>query len=202
MTYLETQGSEAELALEKIDSAFNAFTSFYGRLVEKGINETKYGKVFADITAAFQELYATAKSNYDALRLNSRQFEEGRLEKDAFERSLARIKRYIIKAEFDIGVKILPYLKKAEKEMLHDHIVKPIETTDMPKDDKQMAMEEVKKIETSMRLAEKKGPFDQINEYVGAGEKIIEVGEIIRNYADKTAPVGQTTLSLGMFGAP
>lgn len=199
---METQGSEAELALEKIDSAFNAFTSFYGRLVEKGINETRYGKVFVDITAAFQELYATAKSNYDALRLNSRQFEEGRLEKDAFERSLARIKRYIIKAEFDIGVKILPYLKKAEKEMLHDHIVKPIETTDMPEDDKQMVMVEVKKIETSMRLAEKKSPFDQINEYVRVSEKIIEVGEIIRNYADKTAPVGQTTLSLGMFEVP
>jgi hypothetical protein len=34
------------------------------------------------------------------------------------------------------------------------------------------------------------------------GEKIIEFEEIIRNYADKTAPGSrESTLNLGMFGA-
>ena len=199
---LERPGSEIELALEKINSAFNAFISFYGKLVEKGINETKYGKVFSDITANFQELYATAKSNYEALRLNSRQFEEGRLERDTFERSLTRIKSYIIKAEFDIGVKILPHLKKAEKEILQTNIVKPIETGELTKEDKQEVIEEVKKIETSMKLAEKKGSFDQIIECVNAGERIIELGERVENYAQKTAPIGQTKIGMEMFGTP
>lgn len=202
---METKSSEAQLALEKINTTFEEFTSFYGQLVEKGIMETEYGKVFSDMAQTFRGLYSTAKSNYDALLVNRHQFEEGRLERDAYERSLTRIEQYIIEAEFDIGVKILPYLKKVEKELLQDQIVKTAKAIDIPEEEKKEVIQDAENIKTSMTNAEKKGTVDQVKEYVGIGSKIVELGQKIWKFANeqatKAAPI-VLPLILRVLGAP
>jgi len=201
---LETRSSEVELALEKVNTTFGEFTSFYAKLVEKGIGETEYGKVFDEMAQSFRGLYSTAKSYYDALLVNRRQFEEGRLERDAFERSLIRIERYIIEAEFDIGVKILPHLKKVEKELLQEQIIKTVEAIDVPEEVKKEVRRDAEKIQTSMTNAEKKGPVDQLKEYVGIGGRIVELGQKIWKFASaqatKAAPVA-LPLILRVLGA-
>jgi hypothetical protein len=197
---LEARSSEVEKALDKVNIAFREFTSLYGILVERGIEEIEYGKIFDDMAQDFRRLYATAKSHYDALLLNRQQFDEGRLERDAFERSLIRIERYIIDAEFEIGTKILPHLKKVEKELLQKHIIKKIEDIDMPEEMKREVRQDAEKIQAWMTDTEKKDTIDQVKEYASIGGRIIELGEKVWKFAKMAAPVALPFI-LRIFGA-
>ncbi len=185
---METQSCEAEQALANVNAAFGEFASFYSSLLEKGIDETEYGKVFNDLSQAFKEVYITSKSNYDALALNRVQFEAGRLERDAFERSLIRVEKFIIGADFDIGLKILPQLKRVEKEILQKHIIEKIETLNMPSELKVEIKQDSQSIIDSMNNAENKTNLDQIKEYIGTGNKILELGQKIWKFAQQASP--------------
>lgn len=179
---------EVELALEKVTSAYNDFTLFYGKLVERGIEETAYGKVFEKMAKEFRELYAGAKSHHDALLLNKTEFDEGRLERSAFERRLQRIVEYIIGVEFDINIKILPHLRKVENEILNDDILKTVEKLDVSEAVKKEVKQDAEEIKVSMFNAEQKKPIDQVNDYVGIGGKIADLGKKVWKYAGKVAP--------------
>ena len=196
---MEARSSELVNTLDKVNTAFREFTSLYSILVERGIEETEYGKIFGDMAREFRELYATAKSHYDALLLNRRQFEEGRLERDAFERRLTRIEEYIHKAEFDIGIKILPHLKKVEKELLQKHIIEKVEEIDMPEEMKREVRRDAEEIQALMKETENKGTIDQFKEHVGIGERIVKLGEKVWRFAKKAAPVA-LPLILRIFG--
>ena len=197
---METKCSEAEQTLANVNLAFGEFTSFYGSLLEKGIDETEYGKTFGDLSQAFKEVYTTSKSNYDALVLNRSQFEAGRLERDAFERALIRIEQYIIGADFDIGLKILPRLKRVEKELLQKHIIEKVEDINMPSEMKVEIKQDAQSILTSMTSTEKKANIEQVKEYVVNGEKILTLGQKVWNFAHKASPAA-IPLILKIFSA-
>lgn len=194
------RSSELMKALDRIKTAFTEFTSLYGMLVDRGIEETKYGKIFDDMAQDFKKLYATTQSHYDALQLNRDQFNEGRLEKDAFERRLILLGQYIHEAEFEIGMKILPHLKKVEKELLQEHILRKVETIDIPEEMKREIRQGAEKINVLMTDTEKMDTIDQVKEYVGIGGKIIELGEKIWKFAKISAPVAVPFI-LRIFGA-
>lgn len=186
---MEAKNSEAKLALEKVNAAFGEFTSFYSSLLEKGIDETEYGKAFSDMSQLFREIYTTSKKNYDALMFNRSQFDEGRLERDAFERSLTRIEQFIIGAEFDIGLKILPQLKRVEKELLRKHIVNKVEEIEMPPQIKAEVKQEAEGILESMANTEKMGNINQVEQCIGIGKRIVDLGQKVWRFAEKAAPV-------------
>jgi translation elongation factor EF-1beta len=185
---LEARGSQVEVALKKIDKAFGDFSSFYATLIEKGIEETEYDKVFADLTFAFKELYTTSKSNFDALRLNTSQFIDGRLERDAYERSLIRIEQYIIGAEFEIRLKILPHLKRVEKELLKTHIAEKLQEIGLPEKMKEEVKQEISTLQTDIANAEEAAAIDQVEEYVGIGKRILNLGNKVWKFAERAAP--------------
>jgi len=186
---LEMKGSEAEQALAKVKAVFDEFTSFYASLLEKGIDETEYGKVFGEMSQVFREVYITSKKNYDALMFNRSQFDEGRLERDAFERSLIRIEQFIIGAEFDVGLKILPQLKRVEKELLQKHIVNKVAELEMPTQIKAEVKRDAEGIHASMTSIEKMGNINQVEKYIGIGKRIMNLGQKVWKFAEKTAPV-------------
>lgn len=188
VTKLEEKESQAEVALKKIDKAFDDFNSFYATLLEKGIEETEYGKVFADLTSAFKEVYITSKTNFDALMLNTSQFKEGRLERDAYERSLIRIEQYIIGAEFEIRLKILPFLKRVEKEILQKHIANKLQDIVLPEKIKGEVKQEISTLQIDIANAEKVDTIDQVEKYVGIGKRILELGNKVWKFAERTAP--------------
>lgn len=185
---LEARGSQVEMALKKVDQVFEDFSSFYATLIEKGIEETEYSKLFADMILAFKELYSTSKSNFDALVLNNSQFTEGRLERDAYERSLIRIEQHIIGAEFEIRLKILPFLKKVEKEILQKHIADKIQEIDLPENVKGEVKQEISELESDMSKAEKADVISQVEEYVGIGRRILDLGNKIWKFTNRWAP--------------
>jgi hypothetical protein len=195
---LEDKRSEAEQALAKLNAVFGEFTSFYSLLLEKGIDETEYGKVFSDMSQVFREVYTTSKKNYDALMFSRSQFEDGRLERDAFERSLTRIEQFIIGADFDIGLKILPQLKRVEKEILQKQIVNKVAEVEMPDQMKTEVKQEAEKLLESMATTEKTGNINQVEEFIGIGKKIIDLGKKIWRFAEKSAP-GALPLILRIF---
>jgi hypothetical protein len=186
---LEMKGSEAEQALAKVNTVFDEFTSFYASLLEKGIDETEYGKVFSEMSQVFREVYIASKKNYDALMFNRSQFDEGRLERDAFERSLIRIEQFIIGAEFDVGLKILPQLKRVEKELLQKHIVDKVAEVEMPTQMKAEVKRDAERIITSMTSIEKMGNINQVEKYIGIGKRIMDLGQKLWKFAENTAPV-------------
>jgi hypothetical protein len=191
---LAVKRSEGETALQSINAAFSEYTSFYGLLLEKGLDKTEYSKVFDDITKNFRELYTSAKTNHDALMLNLNQFEEGRAEKDTYERALTRIEEIIIGAEFDLSLKVLPYLKKVEKDLLQDQILGKIEATELPQEIKTLIMEEAQEIRAYMATAEKQGAIEQVKEYSNIGRKIISLGEKAWVFLKKAYPVAVPVL--------
>jgi hypothetical protein len=186
---LEGKRSEAELALAKVNAVFSEFTSLYSSLLEKGVDETEYGKVFSDMSQVFRDVFTTSKKNYDALMFNRSQFDEGRLERDAFERSLTRIEQFIIGAEFDIGLKILPQLKRVEKELLQKHIINKVAEVEMPAQMKAEIKQDTEGILESMANTEKMGNIDQVEGYVGIGKRIMDLGQKVWRFAEKAAPV-------------
>ena len=121
--------------------------------------------------------------------MNKRQFEEGRLERDGYERSLTRIEQYIIGAEFEIRLKILPQLKKTEKELLQKHIVAKVEEISLPPKTKEETRKNAEKINELIAATEKEDPIDQIKEYVKIGNKIVELGQKIWAATKKVTPV-------------
>ena len=185
---MEAKGSQVEVALKRVDQVFGDFSSFYATLIEKGIEETEYNKVFADLISAFKELYTTSKSNFDALTLNNSQFTEGRLERDAYERALIRIEQNIIGAEFEIRLKILPFLKRVEKEMLQKHIADKIQEIDLPENVKGEVKQDISKLENDMAKAEEADTISQVEKYVGIGRKILDLGNKIWKFANRWAP--------------
>jgi hypothetical protein len=185
---LEIKSSEAENALSKINQAYTEFTTFYGSLLEKGVDETEYGKVFSSLSQTLRDIYTTSKSNYDALTLNKSQFEAGRLERDAYERSIMRIDEFLIGADFDIGLKVLPLLRKTEKEMLQKHIIEKVESSSLPPETKAEIKQEGTGILTAMSSIEKKPNADQVKETVANGEKIITLGQKVWQIAKQVAP--------------
>jgi translation elongation factor EF-1beta len=185
---LETRSSVAQTTLAKINAAFTEYIEFYGSLVENGIEETEYNKIFDQLTRTFRELYTTAKSNYDALLMNKSQFEEGRLERDAYERALIRIEENIIAAEFDIGIRVLPYLKRVNKELLQKHILKLIEEIKLSGKDATEVKFEVEQIKISMTNADKEVSIEQVKGYVSSGKKIMKLGKRVWKIVEATAP--------------
>jgi len=185
---LEIKRSEAEQALAKVNVTFDEFTSFYSSLLEKGIDETEYGKVFSDMSQVFREIYTTSKKNYDALMFNRSQFDEGRLERDAFERSLTRIEQFIIGAEFDISLKILPQLKRVEKELLQKHILNKVAEVEMTTQMKTEVKQDAEGILKSMANTEKNENINQVEEYIGIGKRIMELGQKVWKFVEKAAP--------------
>jgi hypothetical protein len=185
---LEARSSIAQASLAKTNAAYAEYLAFYGSLVEDGIEDTEYGKIFDQITRTFRELYTTAKSNYDALLMNKSQFEEGRLERDAYERTLVRIEQNMIAAEFDIGVKILPYLKRLDKELLEKHILKLIKEINLPSDDKNAVICEAEQIKISMSNSDKEVAVEQVKEYVSSGKKIVKLGKKVWKIVETAAP--------------
>jgi translation elongation factor EF-1beta len=185
---LETRSSVAQTTLAKINAAFTEYIEFYGSLVENGIEETEYNKIFDQLTRTFRELYTTAKSNYDALLMNKSQFEEGRLERDAYERALIRIEENIIAAEFDIGIRVLPYLKRVNKELLQKHILKLIEEIKLSGKDATEVKFEVEQIKISMTNADKEVSIEQVKGYVSCGKKIMKLGKRVWKIVEATAP--------------
>jgi hypothetical protein len=185
---LEAKSSGAEQALARVNLAYSEFTSFYGSLLERGIDETEYGKTFSELSETLKEVYTNSKSNYDALSLNKSQFEAGRLERDAYERSIIRIEQFIIGAEFDIGLKVLPRLRRAEKELLQKDIVQKVETIDISAETKKEVKEEAAGILTSMAKIEKQANIDQVRECVGNGKKIMSLGQKVWKVVEKAAP--------------
>ncbi len=183
---MDTRSSQIESSLEKINTAFEEFTSFYGNLIEKGIAQTEYGKTFSEVAQAFQTIYSEAKANYDALMLNRTQFIEGRLERDAYERSLMRNEKSIISADFELHLKVLPYLKKVEKEILQARL-KTIEKIDFPEQVNTELKEDAAQIATSMIQIEKQQTFDQLKNYVSTGHKINDFGKKIWKYLRSAA---------------
>jgi hypothetical protein len=193
---LEEKASEVEQALNKVNATFEEFSAFYGQLIEKGIDETGYGKTFEKLIEEFKDSYVKAKSHYETIMLNKKQFNEGRLERDAYERSLLRISQYLIESEFEIGTKILPRLKKVEKQLLQEEIIQKAEVIDLPKDMKEEVKQDATEITTLMENAQKKGNIDQIKEYVDIGSKIIKLGEKLWAFAKKVAPVAIPLITL------
>ncbi len=185
---MEIKRSEAEQALAKVNVTFDEFTSFYSSLLEKGIDETEYGKVFSDMSQVFREIYTTSKKNYDALMFNRSQFDEGRLERDAFERSLTRIEQFIIGAEFDISLKILPQLKRVEKELLQKHILNKVAEVEMTTQMKTEVKQDAEGILKSMANTEKNENINQVEEYIGIGKRIMELGQKVWKFVEKAAP--------------
>jgi hypothetical protein len=179
---LETRDSQVELSLEKINSAFEEFTTFYSNLLEKGVEETEYGTVFNEIAQNFRQIYATSKSNSDALLLNKQEFSVGNLERAAYERSLVRIEQTILGTEFDLRLKIVPKLKKAEKEFLQQQI-EIVEKIDAPPEIKTELRSEAQQIQTTIVATEKQPPIDQLKGYISIGQKINSLGQKIWKYA-------------------
>ena len=185
---MDSKKSEAEQALAKVNEVYTEFTSFYSLLLEKGIDETEYGKVFSEISHVFREIYITSKKNYDALLLNKGQFEEGRLERDAFERSLARTEQFIIGADFDIGLKVLPQLKRVEKELLQKQIIDKVVEIEMPNQAKIEVKQEAKEILDLMANSEKMGSINQTKEYIGFGKRIVNLGQKVWKLTETAMP--------------
>jgi hypothetical protein len=185
---LESRSSLAQESLEKADSAFKDYMTFYGSLIESGVEETEYSKTFGRITENMRNLYATVKSNYDALMMTKKQFEEGRLERDSYERTLIRIEQNIIAAEFDLGVKVLPYFRKVEKDILNNHILRVIQEIKVTNQEKEEIKVEAEKIQTSMSMAEEEDATTQVEEYVGTGKKIMKLGHRLWKLAEITTP--------------
>ena len=185
---MDSDKSEFEQALTKVNSVFNEFTSFYSSLLEKGIDETEYGKALSEISQVFKEIYVTSKKNYDALVFNRSQFDEGRLERDAYERSLTRIEEFIIGAEFDIGLKVLPQLRRFEKELLQKQIVNKIAEIDLTPQIKTEIKHESEGIMESMANTEKMGNIDKLEKYINFGKRIVDLGQKVWKFVEKTAP--------------
>jgi hypothetical protein len=188
VTIIEIKESQVEKALNKVEKVFEDFSSFYASLLEKGIEETEYAKVFADLTLTFKELYTTSKTNFDAFMLNKSQFKEGRLERDAYERSLIRIEQHIIGAEFDIRLKILPILKKVEKEILQKHLENKLQEIALPEKMKVEVKQEISTLQSDMKTADEVNTIDQVDEYVGIGKRILELGNKVWKFAERSAP--------------
>ncbi len=191
---MEARSSVVQESLEKTNAAFMEYITFYGSLVENGVVETDYGKTFEQITENIRHLYATAKSNYDALLMNRKQFEEGRLERDAFERTLVRIEQNIIEAEFDIGIKVLPYLKRVEKQLLQNHILRVIEEANLPSETKKEVREDAEEIQMSMTKVDDEGAVTQVREYVSSGKKIMKLGHKVWKAVELTTPAVLTSM--------
>jgi hypothetical protein len=183
---LETRSSQVEVTLEKVNLAFEEFTTFYASLLEKGIDKTEYGNIFNEMAQTFKGIYSTSKANYDALLLNKKQFNEGRLERDAYERALTRIEQVIISADFDIQLKILPLLKKVEKEVLNQQI-EIINATSMAEGDKKALKTDAEEIQSAMVSAEKRSAVDQVKDYVGLGQKIKILGKKVLSHLETVA---------------
>jgi hypothetical protein len=164
------------------------------------LSQLRAREVFNEIAQNFREFYVTAKSEYDGYLLNREQFSEGRLERDAFERSMTRINRYIIDAEFEIGWKILPQLRRVEKEILQEQIIEKVEEINVPEEIKKEVRKDAEKIQSSMKDTENKDSIDQVEEYIGIGRRILELGEKVWKFVKETAPVALPLISR-IFGA-
>jgi hypothetical protein len=197
---LEEKGFQVEVALKKVDRAFEDYSSFYATLIERGIEETEYGSVFADLASTFKELYIASKTNFDALMLSKSQFEEGRLERDAYERSLIRLEQYVIGAEFEIRLKILPRLKRVEKEILQQQLENKLESIALPEKIEADVKQEISTLQIEIAKAEKVNTIDQVGEYIGIGKKIMQLGNKVWNFAKQSAPAA-LPLILGIFSS-
>ena len=95
---------------------------------------------------------------------------------------LALIEQQIHESEFEIGVKILPYLKKAEKEILQKDIMGAVEATSAPEEVKKELRKEASEIQSSMAIVEKQNAVDQVKEYVSIGRRIFTFGQKVWKY--------------------
>lgn len=186
---LETKSFEFERVLKKVNTTYDELISLYTMLVERGINETEYKEIFENLIKDFKDVYKKSKSYYDELVLHSRQFEEGRRELDAFGRRLRFISEEIHDMEFQIAIKILPNLKKVEKELLNEQVIKRVEEFKLPKEVKKEVRQEAENIQKLMKKAEEKDKVDQVSEYVSIGDKIVKLGEKVWKFAKTVSPV-------------
>jgi len=183
-----------EETLDKIESVFNEFTSFHSMLIERGVKKTKYGKDLDDIARPLKSIYSTAKAKHRAFLLNKHLFEAGRLERDAFERSLIRLQQEIFELEVDISIKVVPHLRNMERTILQKDILMKVKSLNLPDKEKKVIKEEAKKIQDQMTLAEEKGAVDEkVKEYIDVGKRIVKLGrkiwEIIKEIAPASLPL-------------
>jgi tetratricopeptide (TPR) repeat protein len=92
VTYLET---EIERTAKEIDEACNKFFGVRAKMldmIDKGTRlDVKFSEIAEKIGEGLRELHAKSNVIEEAWRLNVRQFEQGRIERDGYERRLMQL---------------------------------------------------------------------------------------------------------------
>lgn len=190
-------------ALENINNAYNKFKSLYSALLESGLDRTEYNEAVTKMAEEFKRIYAMSFANQNTLLMNRRQFEEGRLERDAFERSLLRISTQIHESEFEIDTRILVRLKQIERELLDKHIIGKVETLNVPPETREEILAEARTVREQFEKVESKAAtaVEKVDGYVETGKRILEVGRKLWKVVQKVAPTLTPTI-LRLFGVP
>jgi tetratricopeptide (TPR) repeat protein len=108
---------EIEKTAREIEQVNDTFFRIYNDLLEKGRElDSKFSDRMDDIGKDLKDFHSKSEGIEGAWRLNQRQFEEGRLEKDAYERRLRELTKEITEVKFDCRKIVIIELEVFERQ--------------------------------------------------------------------------------------